>query len=304
MLRDTNSLHGQGSFEYLHHTRLTMESASMPQFDTTLKLLFQRSASTLLREIAGVSVARWLNVELPRVQNPRVDLLGETTDGQLVHIEFQTENDRTMEYRMAEYYLAIYRLLGRHPTQIVIYVGRQPIGMKERLETPAMSHRYQLVDIRTVSSGALLDSPQVQDNMLAILADLQDPEGAARKILATIKQCEPAERATLLAQFLVIAGLRQLERTVLEEANKMAISTETLIRENTVLGPAFAKAEQEARQEGRQEGELSLLCRQLEKRFGPIPGWAEERLSKSSAAELEELGLRLLDAPSLDELLG
>ena len=39
------------------------------------------------------------------------------------------------------------------------------------------------------------------------------------------------------------------------------------------------------------------------KRFGSIPHWAEERLSKMTTHELEDLSLRLLDAGSLEELL-
>jgi hypothetical protein len=47
---------------------------------------------------------------------------------------------------------------------------------------------------------------------------------------------------------------------------------------------------------GLQQGELTVLRRQIEKRFGAIPAWAEERLSSHSAAELEALSVRLLDA--------
>ena len=75
------------------------------------------------------------------------------------------------------------------------------------------------------------------------------------------------------------------------------------IRENEVLGPMFERARQEGLQEGRQEGELTVLRRQMEKRFGAIPSWAQERLAGRTAAELEELGLRVLDAPSIEDLL-
>ena len=54
---------------------------------------------------------------------------------------------------------------------------------------------------------------------------------------------------------------------------------------------------------GKQEGELKLLCSQIEKRFGPIPASVAETLRGKSAAELEELGLRFLDASSLTDLL-
>ncbi|MGI8745168.1 MAG: hypothetical protein ACR2NN_21865 [Bryobacteraceae bacterium] len=39
---------------------------------------FQRSAQRVLKDLTGMPVAKWLNVELPKVQNPRVDLMGET----------------------------------------------------------------------------------------------------------------------------------------------------------------------------------------------------------------------------------
>ena len=70
----------------------------MPDYDVTLKMLLQSSASIALREITGAAVVKWLNVELPKVQNPRLDLLGETTGGGLVQVELQSTNDPTMAF--------------------------------------------------------------------------------------------------------------------------------------------------------------------------------------------------------------
>ena len=55
--------------------------------------------------------------------------------------------------------------------------------------------------------------------------------------------------------------------------------------------------------EGLQQGELIMLRRLIEQRFGTIPDWATQRLAKSSAAELEDLSIRILDARSLEDLL-
>jgi hypothetical protein len=41
----------------------------------------------------------------------------------------------------------------------------------------------------------------------------------------------------------------------------------------------------------------------IEKRFGPLPGWARENLEAMPAADLEDLSERVLDAGSMDELL-
>ena len=75
------------------------------------------------------------------------------------------------------------------------------------------------------------------------------------------------------------------------------------IMDHKVLGREFKRGLQEGRQEGRQEGERNILRRQLEKRFGVIPEWVDQRLSGLSEPEIEEFGVRLLDAHSLKELL-
>jgi Domain of unknown function (DUF4351) len=59
----------------------------------------------------------------------------------------------------------------------------------------------------------------------------------------------------------------------------------------------------EGEQKGRQEGEAALLLRLLERRFGALPGWARDRIAAANSAVLEECGLRVLDAASLDDVL-
>ncbi len=79
------------------------------------------------------------NVELPEVRSYRVDMLGETVDGTLVHIELQSTNDPNMAFRMAEYSLAIYRVFHRMPEQVVLYFGELPMRMDARLSGPTVS---------------------------------------------------------------------------------------------------------------------------------------------------------------------
>ena len=70
-----------------------------------------------------------------------------------------------------------------------------------------------------------------------------------------------------------------------------------------MLGREFKRGLEEGNQEGRQEGELTLLRRMIQKRFGDLPAWAEAKLPTQSALELEDLGIRLLDGASLEDLL-
>lgn len=59
----------------------------------------------------------------------------------------------------------------------------------------------------------------------------------------------------------------------------------------------------EAEQRGEEKGEAALLLRQLERRFGALPDWARDRVRAAGTVAMEEWGLRVLDAGSLEEVL-
>ncbi len=134
----------------------------MQDYDVTLKLLLQGSAPLALRELTGTTVTKWLDVELPKVQNLRLDLLGETADGGLVHLELQSSNDVGMPLRMAEYCLGIFRLFRRFPRQIVIYVGQPQMRMDRELRDVDVFFQYRLIDIRALDGNLLLESAGVR----------------------------------------------------------------------------------------------------------------------------------------------
>jgi predicted transposase YdaD len=275
------------------------------EYDVTLKLLLQGSASLTMRELTGTTVAKWLDVQLPKVQNLRLDLLGETLHGGLIHLELQSSNDAAMPFRMVEYCLGVHRLFGQFPRQILLYVGEAPMRMENELRGPDLLFQYRLIDIRTLDGDRLLESEQVGDHVIAILAQLRDHKEAVHKIVERIAGLAKAARETALAQLTILAGLRHLSKAVEQETRKMPIDLD--IREHEVLGPIIIEAEQKGRQEGLQAGlqagELTILRRQIEKRFGALTGWAVEKLSALSASDLEDLSERVLDAKSVEELL-
>ncbi|MBF0401738.1 MAG: DUF4351 domain-containing protein [Magnetococcales bacterium] len=57
------------------------------------------------------------------------------------------------------------------------------------------------------------------------------------------------------------------------------------------------------RQEGRQEERVSMLIRQLQRRFGDLPPWAGQKIAHAEPSALEEWSLRVLDAPTLESVL-
>jgi hypothetical protein len=272
----------------------------MHEYDIALKSLL-RNGRESLRALTPVAVDRWHNVELPEVRNLRVDLLGESADNRLVHIELQSAHDAGMALRMMEYSAAVCREFGRFPEQIVRYVGEPRLRMSGTLSGPNFSFECRMLDIRELDGESLLESERIEDNIISVLARVRDQRAAVRRILDRIASGDPAERGKALAAFVILAGLRRLGEVIEQEAKQMPILDD--IMDHAVLGREFKRGLAQGREQGRHDGELAVLIPLIEKRFGAVPSEVRERLDRMTAPEVESMALRLLDARSIDELL-
>jgi hypothetical protein len=77
-----------------------------------------------------------------------------------------------------------------------------------------LSFEYRAIDIRSLDGDRLIESGEVGDNIIAILAHLRDDKEAVQRIVTRLAGLPPGERATALQQLLILAGLRRLEETV------------------------------------------------------------------------------------------
>ena len=285
----------------------------MQDYDITLKVLITSAAGETLRLLGAPGpVRRWLNVELPKVQNQRVDLLAEIVSGQLLHIELQGTNVADMPQRMLEYGVGIWRLQGIFPQQILLYVGNDRLRMPDGFRSGGIDYRYQVVDIRDLDGEAMLESNSTSDNILALLTGIKDSMMAVRRIMGKIARLGPGKREDSLRKLLILCGLRGLERLYEREHKNMPVDLD--IMDHKILGPAIRKGIAEGRAQGVEQGiaeglekgmqaeARQFLQQLLEKRFGAIPPWAEKRLGEVSREEAEELGLKFVDAKSLEEM--
>ena len=156
------------------------------------------------------------------------------------------------------------------------------------------------MDIRTLDSEPLLNSLLPADNVIAILTRLRDRKAAIRRILSRIATLETSARDAAFTQLLILAGLRKLGESIRTEVQAMPIMHD--IMDHEIIGPAIRQGLQQGMQQGRQQEGISILRRQIEKRFGPLSPALEERLTGLSIAELEDLSLRVLDAQSMNDL--
>ncbi len=119
-----------------------------------------------------------------------------------------------------------------------------------------------------------------------------------------------------LINFIETILVYKLPRSTREEIQAMLGITDIDLKQTQFYKDVFAEGERLGEQRGEQRGEqlgeqrgeqrgrqqeaASLLRRQLTRRFGPLPDWAEQRLQTAPLAELESWAERVLDATTLE----
>ena len=288
------------------------------EFDVGFKLILDWRARRIERVLAEGAVKRWLSNELPGVRNQRADLIGETEDGTIVHIEFQTTNSQDLPVRMAQYYAALYRRFGAHPRQVLVFAGKANTPIASRFSTPTMEHSYRVVDLKTLNGEAFLASPEIGDQILSVLMRLKDRPAAIRRVLRSIAKLKPDAAMEAYDVLLVISGLRDLEVDIEQEIQHMPLIINRL--ENKVLGREFkkglaqglersqTKARREALKEGREEGRQEALVETLQailaSRFSDVPSWAERLITAGTPVQVKEWVVRAATAGTIREVFG
>jgi hypothetical protein len=238
----------------------------------------------------------------------------------LLLLEFQSTSDHWMALRVLVYAGLLWQHLvnekrlprdGQLPPilPVVLYKGDRrwaaPLALHELVGLqgdsplwqwqPAM--RYQIVD-----EGAFPEDDLAgRDALLALLFRLESSPDPAQVVVLT---------DAVLAWFQGHPGFERLRSVFVDMlgallAPGVRVPDELLEVKNMLAtrAEAWERQRQEGEQRAEQRGEANLLRRLLERRFGALPDWARDRIAAADSAALEEWGLRVLDAGSLDDVL-
>ena len=171
---------------------------------------------------------------------------------------------------MLEYWPLIKRRFRRQLRQVVLYVGQ----------------------IREIEAEALIKTGNHGDLALAVLAG----GGGARlgDILRKAAAVKDTRRDWLLAKILILSGLRGVAGRVELELKRMGVVID--VTKNPVL--------MRWSREFHVEGMHQVLHVQLETKFGPLPKWAGDRMSKVTPSQIERWAKKVLTADTLEAVLG
>jgi len=215
----------------------------------------------------------------------------------ILHLEFQTDDEVDMIYRMQEYHAILWKKYRMPIRQIVFYLGRNPSKMRSQLEEMEIFRGFELRILYEADYERFLDSQIPEEILFALLANFGEArtDQAVKKILDKLMQLkiEPIALQKYLRQLFMFARLRgNIKDIIHQELNNMAITYD--IEQDSFYLQGIEKGIEKGREEGREEGEFKKAVATAEKCL--LEGISVEltaKLTDLPLAEVKKIAQRL-----------
>jgi len=252
-------------------------------FDSLCKFLAENFSEDYASWLLGrpVTLTKLSPTELS-LEPLRVDsLILEQSEDLVLHLEFQTEPDENMGFRMLDYRVRVYR---RFPSktmhQVVIYLKttKSALVYQDSFQLGKTIHHYRVVRLWEQSPDLFLNSSGLLP--LAVLTQTSDPTIILRKVAEVLETIPDNNlKQNLTAATAVFGGL------VLKPDIVKAILRSQFMKESAVYQEILQEGRQEGLQEGLQRGKLEVARRLLQldmslAQVAQVTGLSEEELQK------------------------
>ncbi|MFN5515956.1 MAG: Rpn family recombination-promoting nuclease/putative transposase [Cyanobacteriota bacterium] len=181
----------------------------------------------------------------------------------VLHLEFQTRPDDAIPFRMADYYLRLYRKYPqRRIRQFVIYLlpSQDPLVYQTTFEPTYLRHEFTVVRLWEEPVDIFMQNQGLMP--LAALTQTPDPVQTLRDIAQRIDRIpERRQQRNLTAATEIISGLA-LEKHVIQQLLRSDIMKESVIYQ-AILEEGKLEGRQEGRQEGLTEAQKQIALKML-----------------------------------------
>jgi predicted transposase/invertase (TIGR01784 family) len=221
-----------------------------------------------------------------------------TNEDLILHLEFQTDPDDEIPFRMIDYRVRAYR---KFPTkrmrQIVIYLRKTS---SERVHQTAFEientlHRFEVIRLWEQPTSIFLESVGLYP--FASLTQTDEPESILRSVAAKIEDIAASKiQSNLAATASILAGLvldKNLVKQILRRDN---------MRESPIYQDILAEGEVKGKTQGRIEEAKGLVIRQLTRKLGNVSPKLLAKIEALPLERVESLGEDLLDFTSISNL--
>jgi hypothetical protein len=222
-----------------------------------------------------------------------------------MHVEIQNGNETPMPTRMLRYRTDI---MLSHPDQDIrqylIYIGKAPLRMSDRIVQTGLDYRYCIVDMHTVDCQTLLAQDKPEALVLAILCNFnQRPEREVIHFIIHRLRQITADKEGRFREYMrmleILSTNRNLADIITEEEKMLS---QVLHSQLPSYQLGWEQGEIEGEIKGEIKGKADLLTRLLTRRFGPLDTDTQARLNHATQDQLAWWADNILDASTLEDV--
>jgi hypothetical protein len=229
----------------------------LKRFDPILKEIFSEAIGKIYYLATGKKIDKKVKVisaEIRLVKTFRPDILVEA-NGEIIQVEIQAQQDKSLPKRMFQYYYAISEKYKKEPTQIVLFVGKGNPPPSE-YKTPKLTLKYELLDMKKIDPDVFIKSKKPGEVIVGILAGkFKDKPKIIRKVKKRIVEILKNEEKIIkyIDSISFLAGLFDIEIKV----KPMPIQVD--IRKTFLYKWGKEEGLEEGLKEGLKEGILGII---------------------------------------------
>ncbi len=192
-------------------------------YDRSLKELFSKIPTNFIKLLIDKEIKEILDTNFPSVHENKADLVAKLEDDTVFHLEIQSTNDKNMPLRMIKYALLIYEKYKIYPKQLVLYIGDKKLNTPNHLSFEKLSYSYDVKNIKDFDCTKLIESENIDDNIIAVLCNVKDIDKLFVKLQQKLYNLSDKKREDYLRKFIYLLRLRpKLEKQLqVKKENKM-----------------------------------------------------------------------------------
>ena len=252
------------------------------RFDITLKEVFEGIEEEFCKLFLGLKIkkATKQNIELNKIEEKKADYIAKIIDEEnkeyILHLEFQVTNHKNMNIRMLRYWSEIYQRYNLPIIQIVVYVGKEKLKMKNKIisNTPysKIDFEYKLIDIRELDCNLLLQTNNPDLLVLSILCDIKEEKSKfIHKLLLKLSDIikdDDNQFKNYMLKLETLSDLRNLNETIKKEEDMLEgykVPVERLPSYQLALQRGEIKGKEEGKIEGKIETKKYIILKGYKK---------------------------------------
>ncbi len=230
--------------------------------DLILKEITKEAVKEVLKYILNIELDdfEFLDFEFPKIEKRDADILIKANE-KIIHIEFQSRNDKNMHIRMARYFLEIYSRYPYDIFQYVLYIGKEKLSMKNKIKTNSCEFSYEIIDLKTIPCDRFLKINNPEALVLAILCDFgeHNPKEVIKEILHKLYLLSKNENE--FRKYLLMLEELSTSRNLKEEVKEAEMGLQNLTWEDL---PSYEIGLEKGLEKGLEEGLEKGLKKGLE----------------------------------------